>query len=144
MDLPFLDEPYMAALGRYEHEHTREWSRIVSSFDGFLFVFPQYNWGYPGVLKNALDFLYDEWRAKPASLAAYGTRGGSRGARQLNEVLQGLHMNLLGDHLEIVITEEDVDDEWQLRDVGAVMAPYVERTQRIDAQMTEATKHEAT
>ena len=142
--LPFLDEPFMAALERYEHEHTREWSRIVRAFDGFIFVFPQYNWGYPGALKNALDYLYDEWRAKPASLATYGTRGGNRGARQLNEVLQGLHMNLLEDHLEIVITEDDVDEEWQLRDLSAVMAPYVEQTQRIDAQMTEAIKSNAT
>jgi len=142
--LPFLDEPFMAALERYEHEHTREWSRVVSSFDGFVFVFPQYNWGYPGVLKNALDFLYDEWRAKPASLATYGTRGGNRGARQLNEVLQGLHMTLLDDHLEVVITEDDVDDSWQLADLSAVMTPYVEQTRRIDVQMTEAIKNTAT
>lgn len=140
IDLPFLDEPFMAALERYEHDHTRAWSRLVNSFDGFLFVFPQYNWGYPGVLKNALDSLYDEWRAKPASLATFG----SRGARQLNEVLQGLHMSLLEDHLEIVITEDDVDDGWQLKDVAAVMAPYGEQIRRIDAQMTEAINNEAT
>jgi hypothetical protein len=53
-------------------------------------------------------------------------------------------MNLLEDHLEIVITEDDVDEEWQLRDLSAVMAPYVEQTQRIDAQMTEAIKSNAT
>jgi NAD(P)H-dependent FMN reductase len=141
--LPFLDEPYMAALERYEHEHTREWSRLVRSFDGFLFVFPQYNWGYPGVLKNALDFLYDEWHAKPASLATYGTRGGNRGARQLSEVLQGLHMEILDDHLEIVITEEDVDEAWQLRDLPTLMAPYVEQTRRIDLQMCAALKNAA-
>ncbi|MGC2175988.1 MAG: NADPH-dependent FMN reductase [Acidimicrobiales bacterium] len=141
INLPFLDEPFMAALGRYEHEHTREWSRIVSSFEGFIFVFPQYNWGYPGVLKNALDFLYAEWGGKPVSLATYGTRGGTRGARQLGEVLQGLHMNILEDHLEIVITEDDIDDEWQLLDLGAVMAPYVDQTLRIDAQMVEAIKN---
>lgn len=143
IDLPFLDEPFMAALERYEHKHTREWSRIVSSFDGFIFVFPQYNWGYPGVLKNALDFLYAEWGGKPASLATYGTRGGNRGARQLGEVLQGLHMNILEDHLEIVISEEDIDEGWQLKGLVAVMEPYVEQTQRIDAQMVEAIKNRA-
>jgi NAD(P)H-dependent FMN reductase len=141
INLPFLDEPFMAALGRYEHEHTREWSGIVNSFDGFIFVFPQYNWGYPGVLKNALDFLYAEWGGKPASLATYGTRGGNRGARQLGEVLQGLHMNILEEHLGIVITEDDIDDEWQLLDLETVMAPYVDQTQRIDAQMVEAIKN---
>jgi NAD(P)H-dependent FMN reductase len=139
--LPFLDEPLKAALERYEHEHTLAWSRLISSYDGFFFVFPQYNWGYPGVLKNALDFLYAEWGGKPASLATYGTRGGNRGARQLGEVLQGLHMNILEEHLGIVITEDDIDDEWQLLDLETVMAPYVDQTQRIDAQMVEAIKN---
>jgi hypothetical protein len=50
--LPFLDEPLKAALGDYKHEHTRVWSRTAQSYDGFLFVFPQYNWGYPAVLKG--------------------------------------------------------------------------------------------
>jgi hypothetical protein len=50
-------------------------------------------------------------------------------------------MNILEDHLEIVITEDDIDDEWQLLDLGAVMAPYVDQTQRIDAQMVEAIKN---
>ncbi|WP_425553372.1 NADPH-dependent FMN reductase [Gryllotalpicola kribbensis] len=39
----------------------------MSSYDGFFFVFLQYNRGYPGVLKNALDFLYREWQGKPAT-----------------------------------------------------------------------------
>ena len=72
----------MAALGQYEHEHTRAWSRTVSSFDGFIFVFPQYNWGYPAALKNALDFLFLEWRDKPVSFLTYGTRGGNMAASQ--------------------------------------------------------------
>ena len=73
VNLPFLDEPRKAALGQYEHEHTRAWSRLVSSYAGFIFVFPQYNWGYPAPLKNALDFLYHEWNGKPASFVTNGT-----------------------------------------------------------------------
>jgi hypothetical protein len=70
-------------------------------------VFPQYNWGYPAVLKNALDYLYREWRDKPASFITYGTRGGIKAAEQFTGVLQGLHVRVL-DHAEAVIT--DVDD----------------------------------
>ena len=55
--LPFLDESGLPALGQYKHSHTREWSKLISNYDGFIFVFPQYNWGYPAVLKNALDYL---------------------------------------------------------------------------------------
>jgi NAD(P)H-dependent FMN reductase len=75
INLPFLDEPLKAALREYEHEHTRAWSQIVSGYAGFVFVFPQYNWGYPAPLKNALDYLYYEWHDKPAVSVTYGTRG---------------------------------------------------------------------
>jgi NAD(P)H-dependent FMN reductase len=133
--LPLLDEPLKAALHDYKHEHTRRWSRTVSSFDGFLFVFPQYNWGYPGALKNALDYLYDEWHDKPATFATYGTRGGNRAAAQFSGVLGGLHMRELPAHLELVIKDADVDADWQLIDVEATLAPYHEQIRAIDAQL---------
>lgn len=136
--LPFLDEPLKAALHQYEHEHTRAWSRLVSSYDGFLFVFPQYNWGYPAPLKNALDFLYHEWSGKPASYVTYGTRGGNKGAEQISGVLEGLKMRELDTHLEVFISDDDVDDDGQLRDLAALMRPYHAQAKAIDAEMTEA------
>jgi len=136
--LPFLDEPLQAALRQDEHEHTRTWSRLVSSYDGFFFVFPQYNWGYPGVLKNALDFLYYEWHGKPVSFLTYGTRGGNRAAAQFASVLQGLHMRAVDDHVEAIITDADVDESWQLIGIGATLAPTLPLLRKIDAQMTAA------
>jgi NAD(P)H-dependent FMN reductase len=138
VNLPFLDEPVMAAQNHYEHEHTRAWSRLISSYDGFIFVFPQYNWGYPGVLKNALDFLYWEWREKPVSFVTFGTRGGSRAAAQIQVVLQGLHMRELADHLEVRIAEDDVDEQWQLKDIQAILSPYWAQTRTIDEEMVAA------
>jgi NAD(P)H-dependent FMN reductase len=121
VNLPFLDEPLKAALCQYQHEHTKAWSRTIDSYDGFIFVFPQYNWGYPAPLKNALDFLYHEWVGKPVSYVTYGTRGGNKGAEQIHGVLQGLKMRELPSHLEVVITDDDVDEHWQLRDLDSLM-----------------------
>lgn len=136
--LPLLDEPLKAALHQYQHEHTRAWSRQVSGFSGFLFVFPQYNWGYPAVLKNALDYLYVEWGSKPASVFTYGTRGGSKGAQQLQTVLRGLHMNVLDVHVEAIITDDDVDDNWQLTDPNATLSPTLTQLRQVNAAFTEA------
>jgi NAD(P)H-dependent FMN reductase len=139
VNLPFLDEPLQPALGQpYEHEHTIAWSRTVSSYRGFVFVFPQYNWGYPAPLKNALDFLYREWKDKPASFVTYGTRGGSKAAQQFHELLQGLHMHELDDHLEIRIAADDVDERGQLKDLPTTLSPYREQTRSINTQMVEA------
>ena len=91
--LPMDDEPGVpAAAGGYKNPHTRGWSRKIRSGDAVVFVTPQYNWGYPAPLKNALDHLFTEWRGKPALIVAYGAHGGTRCAQQLRQVLQGLDM----------------------------------------------------
>lgn len=61
VDLPLLDEPKPAMSGQYTHDHTRTWSAAVASFDGYFFVTPEYNGGTSAALKNAIDFLYQEW-----------------------------------------------------------------------------------
>jgi NAD(P)H-dependent FMN reductase len=90
--LPMDDEPGIPAAGGYASEHTRAWSRKVSQGDAFVFVSPQYNWGYPAALKNALDHLYTEWAGKPAVIATYGGHGGGKCADQLRQVLEGMKM----------------------------------------------------
>src|SRR4051794_7016741 len=64
--LPLFDEPRIPRLGVYEHAHTRAWSAKLSELDGFVFVTPEYNWSIPAVLKNAIDFVYNEWNNKAA------------------------------------------------------------------------------
>jgi NAD(P)H-dependent FMN reductase len=90
--LPFGDEPGIPALGSYAHEHTRAWSQKVGGADGFVFVTPQYNWGYPAALKNALDHLYKEWAGKPLVIISYGGHGGDKCAAQLRQVAEGMKM----------------------------------------------------
>ena len=59
--LPLLDEPLPASSGQYSRPHTRAWSAAVASFDGYVFVTPEYNHGMSGALKNAIDCLFHEW-----------------------------------------------------------------------------------
>ena len=47
-------------------------------------------------------------------------------------------MRELDRHVEAVITREDLDDDWQLRDIGVTLQPYVEQVRAIDVLMTEA------
>lgn len=115
----------MASQGRYEYEHTVRWSQLVRSYDGFVFVFPQYNWGYPAVLKNALDFLYHEWANKPAALVTYGSRGGGLAATQLRQVLQGLHMRSTETDIELKTEETMLTDAGNLHDIDAAFADYL-------------------
>lgn len=92
-DLGNLDEPGNPNHQKYEHEHTRKWSELVSSFDGYVFVVPEYNHSFPGALKNALDFVYREWNDKAAGIVSYGGWvGGARAAEALRLVAAELQM----------------------------------------------------
>lgn len=92
-DLPLLDEPVPAAMGpRYQHAHTRAWSDTVASYDGFVFVTPEYNHSVPAALKNAIDFLYQEWNNKAAGFVGYGVSGGERAVEHLRLVMGELHV----------------------------------------------------
>ncbi|CAI4972515.1 AVN_HP_G0090190.mRNA.1.CDS.1 [Saccharomyces cerevisiae] len=84
------------SVDEYADSKTRSWSRIVNALDIIVFVTPQYNWGYPAALKNAIDRLYHEWHGKPALVVSYGGHGGSKCNDQLQEVLYGLKMNVIG------------------------------------------------
>lgn len=90
--LPLLDEPIPASAGRYEKEHTKRWSAKIRSLDAFVFVTPEYNHGVPGALKNAIDFLHQEWNNKSAGFVSYGAAGGARAVEQLRGVLAELQV----------------------------------------------------
>ncbi len=90
--LPLLDEPVPPSMGIYSHEHTKQWSRKIDSFDGFIFVTPEYNHGTSAALKNAIDFLYKEWNNKAAGFVAYGSAGGVRAVENLRLVMGELQV----------------------------------------------------
>jgi NAD(P)H-dependent FMN reductase len=85
--LPLLDEAAPPSTGKYQHEHTRVWAAAVASFDGFVFVTPEYNHATSGALKNAIDFLYREWNHKAAGFVGYGGTGGVRAVENLRLIM---------------------------------------------------------
>lgn len=118
------DEPSIPATGQYLYEHTKAWSRKISEAAGYVFVTPQYNWGYPASLKNAIDHLYGEWLGKPAVIVSYGHRGGGKAAVQLRQVLEGLKMQPAPTMPAITFTNEMRDDTGLLRNPAADFASY--------------------
>jgi NAD(P)H-dependent FMN reductase len=90
--LPHFDEPHQPAQNRYTLQHSREWSKVIDRFDGYVFITPEYNHGVPGVLKNAIDFLYREWNDKAAGLVGYGAVGGARAMEQMRLITSGVEM----------------------------------------------------
>src|SRR5699024_434659 len=91
-NLPLLDEPMPPAMGQYSKDHTKAWAEKVASFDGFIFVTPEYNHSVPAALKNAVDFLYAEWNNKAIGFVSYGSAGGTRSVEAWRLIAAELQM----------------------------------------------------
>jgi NAD(P)H-dependent FMN reductase len=105
--LPLLDEAVPAALSPdYSQAHTRRWGNIVSRYDGFVFVTPEYNHSLPASLKNALDFVYREWNTKAAGVVSYGIDGGVRAADHLRLVCAELQMATVRTHVALSLFDD--------------------------------------
>jgi NAD(P)H-dependent FMN reductase len=102
INLPMFDEPNHPRLQRYEFEHTKAWSRLVAHADAFVFVTPEYNFGTPPALNNALNYLYLEWHYKPAAFVSYGgLSGGTRSVQMTRQTMAALSMVAVTDAVHI-------------------------------------------
>jgi NAD(P)H-dependent FMN reductase len=112
VNLPFFDEPNHPRLGQYLHQHTRDWSATVSRADAFVFVTPEYNYGFNAVLKNALDFLHREWAHKAVGFVSYGgIAGGTRAVQMLKQVVTTLKLVPVFASANIPFVARFLDDE---------------------------------
>ena len=85
--LPIYDEPAHPRLQQYEHAHTKRWSAKVQAADAYVFVSPEYNFGPPPALLNAMNYLYNEWNYKPCGFVSYGGLSGGMRAVQMEKQL---------------------------------------------------------
>jgi NAD(P)H-dependent FMN reductase len=116
LDLPIFNEPDHPRLRRYVHQHTKAWSAIVDRSDAFVFVIPEYNHSFNAATKNALDYLSQEWRDKPAGIVSYGgASGGVHAAQMLAQVLGALRMVTVADSVNIPSVRERLDDAGRLQ-----------------------------
>ncbi len=111
LNLPLLDEPNHPMQQTYEHEHTKAWSGIVSAADAFVFVVPEYNYGMPPALLNALDYLYAEWNYKAAAFVSYGgISGGLRSVQMAKSVLTTLKMMPIPEGVTLPFAMKSITD----------------------------------
>lgn len=93
VNLPLFDEPKHPRLRQYAYPHTQAWGATVARADAFVFVTPEYNYGGPPSLANALDYLVHEWAYKPVGFVSYGgLAGGTRAVQMAKQIVTALKM----------------------------------------------------
>ncbi|AXI07751.1 NADPH-dependent oxidoreductase [Oceanobacillus sp. 143] len=90
--LPFLGQALPEAQQAEAETAIKAWSDKMASFDGYIFVAPEYNHAVGGALKNALDFLKPEVANKAAGFVGYGSLGGTRAHENLRLILGELQV----------------------------------------------------
>lgn len=112
--LPFFDEPKPPSQvmdGSYEHDYTRAWAKVIDEADGYIIVTAEYNYSIPAVLKNAIDFVSNEWGHKPVAFVSYGAgAGGARAVEHLRGVSGWLRMYDLREQVVIPRYWEQLDE----------------------------------
>jgi NAD(P)H-dependent FMN reductase len=116
IDLPLLDEPSHPRFGNYLHQHTLDWSARIGRADAVVFVTPEYNHGYPASVKNAIDYLHNEWKYKPVGFVSYGgVAAGTRAVQQLKQVVTALKMVPIAESVNIPFHVQFFDEDGRLQ-----------------------------
>ena len=110
--LPVFDDPHHPRLRKYEHAHTKAWSESVESADAFVFVTPEYNFGPPPSLVNAMNYLVLEWHNKVAGFVSYGgVSGGIRATQTEKLMMTSFKIMPLPEQVMIPMFSQHLDDE---------------------------------
>ncbi len=91
--MPFFEEAASPAWAPSQNEVAQRWQRKIDELDGYIVITAEYNRGPTGVLKNAIDYAYNEWNKKPAAFVGYGGVGGARAVEQLRLIAIEMQMS---------------------------------------------------
>ena len=142
--LPFYDEPVSPAMfemmkHKYTNEVAKKWTNKIAEADGYIIVTAEYNHGYPAVLKNALDYVFKEWKRKAVGFVAYGNAGGARAVEQLRQVVIELQMVPIRNAIHIPATVYMAVMNEKIPINPELFEPLRERVDRVEAFFNDLT-----
>ncbi len=102
-EMPFFNEAVSPSYKTepYKNEAVARFTTKIAEADAYVIVTPEYNRGTTAVLKNALDWVYQEWNNKPVAFVSYGTVGGARAVEQLRLNAIELQMSPIRESINI-------------------------------------------
>lgn len=111
-DLPSYD--YGTQIGRL----FPEWRNAIIKADGLVIVSPEYNHGYPGVLKSVLDLLLKEYIHKAVAFVGVsaGPWGGTRVIESMVPMVRELGLAVTFSDLNFPFIASKFDDDGNLLD----------------------------
>jgi len=98
----------------------KEYGEKIGRADSLIIVTPEYNNGYPGVLKNALDYLLPEYERKPIGIVTVsaGGYGGITCLAQLRLVTIGMGAFPIPENLAVSRVQDSFNEDGTPNDSG--------------------------
>ena len=120
IELPFMDEPNHPRLHRYIQPHTLAWSAQRRRLRRVRLRDARVQLRVHAPLKNAIDYLHQEWHYKPVGFVSYGgVAAGTRAAQMVRQIVTAVRMVPVVETVSIpfVASLIDEDDRLQPNDV---------------------------
>lgn len=130
-NLPLFDEPIIPRFSPGQNEHSKKWTAKIADADGYIIVTPEYNHSIPASLKNALDYVYEEWRQKPVAFVTYGWHGSEMAIKHLTDITNLLEMRILPEQVTITFNQAMFNEQYQLTDPQKDLTPHVEDAAKV-------------
>ena len=95
-----------------------DYAEKMTRADGLVIVTPEYNHGYPGLLKHALDMCLEEYIHKAIGLVGVsaGPFGGARVIEQMVQVVRELGLTVTFTDLNFSKVRDAFDEKGNLKD----------------------------
>ncbi len=134
MQLPFIDSLVSPASETFEitNDNVRAWQQTVQGSDALVLLVPEYNGQPSAVQKNAIDWLYEDWKDKPVAVVSYGWGGGASAAELINKLMVKVGASPIDTTASLFFTKdislegEILDDESVRSQVAAVAKAIAE------------------
>lgn len=125
----------------FAHEASRAWSDAIKKQDAYIFISPEYNYSEPGGVKNAIDYLAHEWKAKPLGIVTYGLFGATHASDALNHILSKVGVKVVSTRPQLAFQggvgpdafaamggnlAPDTKAKWEAEDVEGIVKTFDE------------------
>lgn len=119
LNLPAFDAPIPPAYAPTETKAGKNWAKIVTETDAFIFLTAEYNRSIPSSLKNAIDYLAGEWEGKKAAIISYGyIDGGGSASNHLADILNWLKLDIVEPKINLQLAQTDFNESGTFNDIN--------------------------
>lgn len=121
--LPFFEAPISPSYQPDQSPHALAWGKKIAAAERVIFLTAEYNRSIPAPLKNAIDYLSQEWNGKPAAVVSYGYIDAGRGVTaHLLDVMRWLKMAVVPTTVHLQLATDLLDDQGRIKDGAAAFA----------------------